>query len=105
MNHSNQTENNLSVKFPTGDTGGYISAFGYDKDNDWIFVSVEWNGTSKQPVGDRPFIGGVTHKVNLMALGRAQRNYGLPGAFAWTIGAVGNARLLFVPTADMEGEV
>jgi hypothetical protein len=32
--------------------GGYISAFGYSEDYDWLFVGVEGTGNSSVPVGD-----------------------------------------------------
>lgn len=40
------------VGFPMAFTEGYISAFGYDEDFDYLFIASETNGDSSLPVGD-----------------------------------------------------
>lgn len=40
------------VGFPMAFTEGYISAFGYDEDFDFLFIASETNGNSSLPVGD-----------------------------------------------------
>ena len=38
--------------------GGYISAFGYDPDFDWLFLGTEFKGDSHLPVGDAIWVKG-----------------------------------------------
>lgn len=38
------------------DFGGYISAFGYDPDFDWLFLATEVKGDSHLPVGDPSWV-------------------------------------------------
>ena len=40
------------VNFQASREPGYISAFGYDKNFDWLFVPTETKGNSSVPVGD-----------------------------------------------------
>lgn len=46
------TDNYTDVGFTLAKTTGYISAFGYSQDFDWLFLTSETSGNSSVPVGD-----------------------------------------------------
>jgi hypothetical protein len=84
------------------DTKGYNSAFGYHSDADWLFIPAELNGTSASPIGDQSW---QRKKYGYVLYGMYKTKKDNTGAFGITTEeTVGGGRLLFVPTADMEGE-
>lgn len=97
----------LSFKLPTG--AGWINGFGYDQNNDWIFLPIEINGTanSSLPVGDY-LIGGSGSTVTVGITGglsSSGENCG-PFYYAFNIAKEGyhyrsdSARVMFTPTAN-----
>ena len=95
---------------PYKDTGiypvqgeGYISAFGYSEEFDWLFIPVEHNGNSALPVGDYFWNNNPGWRVAL--LGGAWNNGAPSGAFCWTLiyasstrGRYVGGRLVYVPS-------
>lgn len=96
---------------PYEDTGihpaygeGYISAFGYNENYDWLFIPTEYKGNSSTPVGDYCWNKNPGWRVAL--LGGEWNDGSKAGAFCWyltndasvrsrTIGG----RLVYVPDA------
>lgn len=85
-------------------TNGYISAFGYNEDYDWLFVTSETNGSSTLPVGDY-FWQNYTYNGIMIALLGAKWNDGVyTGGFYWNVYNVSGdrtrnlgGRLVYVP--------
>ncbi len=83
--------------------GGYISAFGYSEDFDWLFVPVEYTGNSSVPVGD--YMWNQNPGWRVAALG-AGWHYGLQsGAFYLDLNSAASSRgrnvggrLVYVPS-------
>lgn len=87
---------------PYEDTGmtakygnGYISAFCYSEDFDWLFLPGEFNGNTALPVGDYCWNqNGTGWRVAILG---ASWNYGLSaGAFYWSLADASSTRYRYV---------
>ena len=66
-------------------TNGYVSAFGYNEEFDWLFVPSETTGNSSLPVGDY-FWQNHTYNAIMIAILGAAWNDGAPsGPFYWAV--------------------
>lgn len=96
---------------PYEDTGihpaygeGYISAFGYNENYDWLFIPTEYKGNSSTPVGDYCWNKNPGWRVALLG---GRWNYGsFAGAFCWYLdndasyrARIIGGRLVYVPDA------
>ena len=52
FNDKQSTGSYADVGFTLAKTSGYVSAFGYSQDYDWLFLTSETTGNSSVPVGD-----------------------------------------------------
>ena len=106
FNQTKITDNYEPVGFYTSPTEGYISAFGYSTNYDWLFIPAETKGNSSLPVGDY-FYGNENLNGNRIVLQGSGWNGGLnAGAFNWFLdNSVGirnrncGGRLVYYPTA------
>lgn len=83
--------------------GGYISAFGYSEEFDWLFIPVEHTGNSTLPVGDYVWNSNPGWRVAI--LGGRWGGGASAGAFSWYLhGARSHrcrdvgGRLVYVPS-------
>ena len=82
---------------------GYVSAFGYSEEFDWLFIAVEYSGNSTLPVGDYAWNQNPGWRV--AALGGCCDDGAHAGAFYWNLydatshrnWAIGG-RLVYVPS-------
>ena len=82
---------------------GYISAFGYSEEFDWLFIPAEHTGNSTLPVGDYFWNGNPGWRVAL--LGGRWNDGASAGAFCWNLNnarsyrhrSIGG-RLVYVPS-------
>lgn len=85
-------------------TNGYISAFAYNEEYDWLLVTSETKGNSSLPVGDY-FYQNNTYNGIMIALLGGRWNHGVnAGGFCWTVDDVSGSRrrtiggrLVYVP--------
>lgn len=82
---------------------GYVSAFGYSEEFDWLFIAVEYSGSDALPVGDYAWNNNPGWRV--AALGGCCDNGSGAGAFYWYLyHAASNrywiigGRLVYVPS-------
>lgn len=82
---------------------GYVSAFGYSEEFDWLFIAVEYSGNSSLPVGDYAWNQNPGWRVAV--LGGCCDNGSYAGAFCWHLNyAASNrtwnvgGRLVYVPS-------
>lgn len=82
---------------------GYVSAFGYSEEFDWLFIAVEYSGNSTLPVGDYAWNQNPGWRVAL--LGGYCDNGALAGAFCWNLYRAASlrswtvgGRLVYVPS-------
>lgn len=66
-------------------TNGYISAFGYDETDDWLFIPSETVGNSSLPVGDYFYQTATINIWRVVLLGGAWNSSSAGGAFCWSV--------------------
>lgn len=83
--------------------GGYISAFGYSEEFDWLFIPVEHTGNSTLPVGD--YVWNSNPGWRVATLGGRWDDGAYAGAFYWSLGDARSSRvrtvggrLVYVPS-------
>lgn len=82
---------------------GYVSAFGYSEEFDWLFIAVEYSGSDALPVGDYAWNNNPGWRVTLLG---GCCNYGSDaGAFCWSLYDAASyrywnigGRLVYVPS-------
>lgn len=96
---------------PYEDTGihpaygeGYISAFGYNENYDWLFIPTEYKGNSSTPVGD--YCWNKNPGWRVARLGGGWYHGSKAGAFCWVLDSDASGRsrsiggrLVYVPDA------
>ena len=87
-------------------TSGYISAFGYNEEFDWLFFPSETLGNSALPVGDNFYQTTTLNAWRVARLGGSWINSWNAGAFYWVVDAYSSyryryigGRLVYVPPA------
>lgn len=82
---------------------GYVSAFGYSEEFDWLFIAVEYSGNSTLPVGDYAWNQNPGWRVAI--LGGCCDNGADAGAFSWSLYNAAShrswdigGRLVYVPS-------
>ena len=82
---------------------GYVSAFGYSEEFDWLFIGVEFSGNDALPVGDYHWNNNSGWRV--AKLGGQWANGASAGAFYWYLNAASSGRgrdlggrLVYVPS-------
>lgn len=85
-------------------SNGYVSAFAYNEDFDWLFIASEVLGNSSLPVGDYFWQNKAYNGYTVAILGSYWGNGSDAGGFRWSVyNASGNrlrsigGRLLYVP--------
>lgn len=83
--------------------GGYISAFGYSEEYDWLFIPVEHTGNSTLPVGD--YVWNSYPGWRVARLGGIWNGGSRAGAFCWHLDDAScdrnrdvGGRLVYVPS-------
>lgn len=82
---------------------GYVSAFGYSEEFDWLFIAVEYSGSDALPVGDYAWNNNPGWRVAVLG-GYCAYGSGA-GAFCWVLDSAASARgwriggrLVYVPS-------
>lgn len=82
---------------------GYVSAFGYSEEFDWLFIGVEFSGNDALPVGDYHWNNNSGWRV--AKLGGCCNNGSSAGAFCWNLYYAASSRhwtiggrLVYVPS-------
>lgn len=85
-------------------TNGYISAFGYNEEYDWLLVTSETKGNSSLPVGDYFYQNNTYNGIMIALLGGGWDHGVNAGGFCWHVDNVSGARyrhlggrLVYVP--------
>lgn len=82
---------------------GYVSAFGYSEEFDWLFIAVEYSGSDALPVGDYAWNNNPGWRVAI--LGSCCNHGSRAGAFYWNLYSAASyrdwsigGRLVYVPS-------
>lgn len=101
---SKNSENYISAGFTLANTSGYISAMGYSREFDWLFMPSEASGNSALPAGDYYYCTPNLNGYRIARLGGAWSGGGNAGGFCWSlINGVGTrsrdigGRLVYIP--------
>lgn len=85
-------------------TNGYVSAFGYNEDFDWLFITSETTGNSSLPVGDYFYQNKAAQYYTVAELGGDWDSGANAGGFCWSVFSAASyryrnigGRLLYVP--------
>lgn len=85
-------------------TNGYVSAFGYNEEYDWLFVTSETKGNSSLPVGDYFYQNNTYNGIMIVLLGAGWYYRLNAGGFCWYVSSVSGdryrdlgGRLVYVP--------
>lgn len=73
---------------------GYVSAFGYSEEFDWLFIAVEYSGNNALPVGDYAWNNNSGWRVT--RLGGCCSNGSDAGAFCWSLNDAASYRYWYV---------
>lgn len=73
---------------------GYVSAFGYSEEFDWLFIAVEYSGNDALPVGDYAWNNNPGWRV--AKLGGFCNNGSSAGAFFWDLNDAASDRYWYV---------
>lgn len=96
----NTTTNYSSAGFTVSNRNGYISAFGYNADYDWLFIASEAGDTadSNYPVGDYEYVLVNSNGYINSIFGGSWNNGLLAGAFCWLLNSSVSARQRYFGT-------
>ena len=83
-------------------SNGYVSAFAYNEDFDWLFIASEVLGNSSLPVGDYFWQNKAYNGYTVARLGGYWYNGSIAGGFFWNVNDASGyrgvgGRLLYVP--------
>lgn len=85
-------------------SNGYVSAFAYNEDFDWLFIASEVLGNSSLPVGDYFWQNKAYNGYTVARLGGTWATGSFAGGFDWNVNAASSyrsrtigGRLLYVP--------
>ena len=101
---SKNSENYTSAGFTLSNANGYISAMGYSREFDWLFMPSEASGNSALPVGDYYYCTPNLNGYRIAPLGGYWSGGGTTGGFCWRLAyGVGSryrvigGRLVYIP--------
>ena len=101
------TDNYISANFSVTNASGYISAFGYSEDCDWLFMASECTGNSSLPVGDYTYVVNL-NGFRIGLLGGYWYLGAYAGGFYWNLNPGSGyrdrflgGRLLYIPTSTI----
>jgi hypothetical protein len=104
-NSSNGTYTPIEFKLPSA--YGYISAMGYSKSYDWLFIPIECqNANSAMPVGDSIWTSSSLNGENVIAIGGKWSFEEGNGPFSYAFDQSDSsqksysARIMFIPTKN-----
>lgn len=104
---SKNDDNYESAGFTISNANGCVSAMGYSKTYDWLFIPSETLGNSAVPVGDYIYITPNLNAYRIALLGGSWKSSSGAGGFCWSLatGVGGSSqglcgRLVFIPTKD-----
>lgn len=77
-------------------TNGYVSAFGYNEEYDWLFVTSETKGNSSLPVGDYFWQNNTYNGIMIALLGARWSTGVSAGGFGWSVYYVSGGRSRYI---------
>ena len=94
------------AKLTVAGGNGYVSAFAYSEDFDWLFIASEVSGGDALPVGDYFYQNKASNQYTVARLGGGWSSGSIAGGFYWRVDSASSARyrdiggrLLYAPAS------
>lgn len=82
----------IATGFSCATKGGYIKAFGYSEDCDFMYMTSKVGGDSNRPVGDYYYVNMSNNNIYIALLGASWNNGTTSGLFYWRLTHVASYR-------------
>lgn len=82
----------IATGFSCATKEGYIKAFGYSEDCDFMYMTSKVGGDSNRPVGDYYYVNMSSNNIYIARLGASWTNGAASGLFCWALSYVASDR-------------
>lgn len=82
----------IATGFSCATKEGYIKAFGYSEDCDFMYMTSKVGGDSNRPVGDYYYVNMSSNNIYIALLGTAWTDGAASGLFYWALSSVASSR-------------
>lgn len=82
----------IATGFSCATKRGYIKAFGYSEDCDFMYMTSKVGGDSNRPVGDYYYVNMSSNNIYIARLGASWTNGAASGLFCWALSYVASDR-------------
>jgi hypothetical protein len=82
----------IATGFSCATKEGYIKAFGYSEDCDFMYMTSKVGGDSNRPVGDYYYVNMSNNNIYIARLGAYWNGGAVSGLFCWSLGIVASDR-------------
>ena len=82
----------IATGFSCATKEGYIKAFGYSEDCDFMYMTSKVGGDSNRPVGDYYYVNMSNNNIYIALLGASWTNGARSGLFCWVLDSVASGR-------------
>ena len=82
----------IATGFSCATKEGYIKAFGYSEDCDFMYMTSKVGGDSNRPVGDYYYVNMSNNNIYIARLGARWDNGAISGLFSWILYSVASLR-------------
>lgn len=82
----------IATGFSCATKEGYIKAFGYSEDCDFMYMTSKVGGDSNRPVGDYYYVNMSSNNIYIALLGANWDSGAHSGLFCWSLGSVASSR-------------
>ena len=89
---SDTIANYIATGFSCATKEGYIKAFGYSEDCDFMYMTSKVGGDSNRPVGDYYYVNMSNNNIYIALLGAAWNHGAKSGLFCWSLDHVASTR-------------
>ena len=82
----------IATGFSCATKEGYIKAFGYSEDCDFMYMTSKVGGDSNRPVGDYYYVNMSSNNIYIARLGANWNDGAMSGLFSWNLNRVASGR-------------
>lgn len=86
----------IATGFSCATKEGYIKAFGYSEDCDFMYMTSKVGGDSNRPVGDYYYVNMSSNNIYIARLGAYWNSGSMSGLFCWGLNIVASARTCYI---------
>lgn len=86
----------IATGFSCATKEGYIKAFGYSEDCDFMYMTSKVGGDSNRPVGDYYYVNMSNNNIYIARLGAHWSDGAKSGLFSWSLNSVASSRSCYI---------